>query len=135
MPSKIQPVTGLLKDKAAAAALAVPATASDGVDVSTWRTGSTPLGFVQALIAIDSDASTTLTSPTLYGYGPYGPSGASQWFVIGTLNGGTAIALTAAVGFAQMFQFPCVFTRLAVGATVSAGNVGYTATPVMVSEL
>lgn len=138
MVAYIQPVHGLCVEKAAAASLATPSTSSDGVSIETWRKNSTPIGFTQAVIAIDSDATTTLTSPKLYGYGKYGPLSSGEptyhWFYLGDLNNGTAISLTAGVGFAQVIQFPNVFKRLAVGATVSAGNVSYSATPITVID-
>lgn len=134
MANRMQPVHGLLVEKAAAAALSAPSASTDGVDITGWRQYSSAAGHTVAVLAIDSSTTTTLTSPTLYGYGPYGPAAASQWFSLGTLNSGSSIALTAGVGFAQVIQFPCAFTRLAIGATVSAGDVGYTLTPQMVTE-
>lgn len=133
MPSYIRSVTGALVEKTVTATLPTPSSATDGVDISSWRTSS-QIGYTQAVIALRADGAATVTSPKLYAYGAFGTGGAYQWHYIGDLNGGTAISLTAALAFAQVVQFPCAFTRLAVGGTVSANSVGYTATPMMVTE-
>lgn len=123
----------LLKSVAQAATLPTPSDANSGTSISSWHTGGVSQGFGEALIGLTADGAATVTSPKLYGYGPYGAAGAEGWFLIGDLNSGTAISLTATVGYSQIMQFPGVFTRLAVGGTVSANNVGYTFTPIMVA--
>jgi hypothetical protein len=75
-----------------------------------------------------------VTAAALYGYGPFGPAAAAGWFLIATLNGGSAIALTSTIGFAQLVSVPQLFTRLAISATISANNVGYTLTPAPVTK-
>jgi hypothetical protein len=135
-PSYMSVASSLLIEKAQAAALAAPSAAGDGIDITTWdvRVGAVTAqsGYIQAVLALTASGAATLTTPKLYGYGPYGVLGAAAWFIIGDLNAGTAISLTATVGFSQIVQFPCVFTRLAIGGTVSANNIGYTATPLAV---
>lgn len=133
MSSYIQLIDGLRTAKDAAATLGTPSTDAHGINIKPWRTLATPKSFTQAVIALSADATSNITSPVLYGYGPL-TSATAQWFVIGSLNSGTTIALTLTMGFSQILQFPTVFTRLAVGGTPSAGNVIYAATPIMVEN-
>jgi hypothetical protein len=130
----IQAINALLVEKAAAAALAAPAVAGDGIDISSWKNKHvTPIGYSLAAVAIYADGIGTIDNPALYAYGPYGAAGANKWLFVAYLNNRIQIALTAAVGFVQQIELPTVFTRLAVGGVVAGGvNFGYTATPIAV---
>lgn len=129
MGQYVQPVHGRRKDHALAASMPAPALASDGVSVLDWRPGATLAGYPAAAIAIFGDGAITLSDVKLYAYGPYGIDGADVWMFVANLNNGTAVTLTAAIGFVQQIQLPTAFERLAVSGTPSAGTVGYTATP------
>jgi len=137
MPTYIQPILGLQVEKAQAAALATPSAKGDGVAIDdpskSWapRSGA---GYPKAAIALNASGNANVTNARLLAYGPYGVGGANQWMVVAPLNNGAAIALTSTVGFIQEVDLPSVFTALAVDGTVSANNVGYTATPIAVHE-
>ena len=128
MSTYIQPVHGLRQDKALAATLPTPSTATDGVDITKWRPFS-GMGYTKCVVTLLADAAVTVTSATLYGYGPYGIGATNVWVAIGALNSGSTISLTSTAGWADDIDLPSVFDRLAVGGTVSGGNAGYTVTP------
>lgn len=121
----IKSVPGLIVTKPQASSLPTPALATDGESIASWSAPGTQFT-PTALVTITANGTCSLTGATLYGYEPT----KAQWFALGTLNGGASIALTSTVGYAQTFSMPAVFTALAVGATVSANNVGYDFMPV-----
>lgn len=136
MSQYIQAISGLRKDKALAAALAVPVAAADGVDVSTWHPGRTTLGYPLAAVEIEADGAGTVDDAALYAYGPYGIGGANKWMFVAYLNNRNQIALTAAVAYVQQVSLPSVFSALAVTGTVAGGvNFGYTMTPIAVGGM
>lgn len=120
----IYPNQSLKQAKAGATALPAPSGATDGVDVTSWNVNGA--GYPKAYVALTADGAATVTSPVLYGLEPV----TGLWCQIGQLNEGASISLTATLGYAETFDLPTVFTRLAVGGTVSAGNVGYTMVPI-----
>jgi hypothetical protein len=128
MPRYIKPVNGLAVTKAGAATLPTPSAATDGVELTDWVRFS-GMGWAMAVVSLFSDATSNITNPKLYAYGPYGANGANQWLFVQNLNGGNAIALTAIVGWVDKIELPAQFISLAVGGTVDVGNVGYAFTP------
>lgn len=126
----VQPVAGLLTAANPAATLPVPSASTDGVDISTWRKGVTPIGYQACIVMLDADGASTLTGPVnIYGWSPYAGTG-GRWRLIGSLFKAANVALTATVGYDEQINFPCVFTRLCVAATVSANNVSHRYLPV-----
>jgi hypothetical protein len=137
MSAYIQPILGLQVEKAQAGSLATPSAKGDGVAIDapgkSWspRSGA---GYPKAAIALNASGNATVSNARLLAYGPYGVGGANQWMVVAPLNNGDDITLTSTVGFIQQMNLPSVFTALAVDGTVSANNVGYTATPMSVLD-
>jgi hypothetical protein len=115
----------LLTASHAEATKPVPSTSTSGValansDGAGWRRYRENVGFPMGVVMLTADGNATLTGPVyLYGY----DDDTSAWYRIGTLNSGQDIALTSTVGYAEQFNFPAVFDRLAISATVSANNV------------
>lgn len=110
-----------------AAAAARPATANDGVDISTWRSSGVFLDPL-AQVFLDSTAAGSLTSPSgsegveLWGYQP----AVGGWYLIALLNKGNAIAIAGAgQGYSEVISDLGDYTRLAVAATISAGAPFY----------
>lgn len=91
-------------------ALAVPATSSDGADISTWREESRSKT-MRAFVYLYGNAA-TLTAVWLWGYRH------SRWHRLGMLNGGSDIPITSATqGYSEVVGFVGIFDRLAVSAT------------------
>ncbi len=92
-----------------AGAMAVPSAASDGADITTWRSDSRAKT-MRAIVYLYG-TSATLTSAWLWGYRH------SRWHRLGMLNGGSDIPITSATqGYAEVVGFVGIFDRLAVSA-------------------
>lgn len=109
----------------------VPTNVADGVDIAGWFNVSPEMCFPMGIVFLMSDVDSVLTGPSIiYGFSPsvYVPGpppvpGFGRWFEIGVLKGGANINLTANVGYAEQFNFPGVFTRLAISTSIDAGNI------------
>ena len=123
--SQTRSLVALLEEKLVQVAISAtrPSSGSDGVDITSWRTGgafSSPL----ATVFVDGSQAANVTSPTggsngveLWGFR------LSQWWLIGYLNNGSAIPVVGDTqGFAQEIDVVGVFDRLAVAGTMSAGS-------------
>lgn len=77
------------------------------------------------LLRIFADGAANFTG-SLYGYLD------SAWSQLISLNGGSAIALTEDVGWADRFYDLGVFSRIAVAGSISANNVGWKLYPLIV---
>src|SRR5689334_1062268 len=105
--------------------IAFPALPTDGAN--GWADAGPADDDVDATVFIESSQAMTLSG----GLGIYGYRNNSKvWYLLGSLNGGTAIAtLGGATGFATMVPFCGAFNRLALGpltaaaVTPSAGTV------------
>lgn len=109
----------------AQSALPVPATGSDGADITTIRSS----GFAtrDGEILIDGSTGITLSGVVkLYGY----VTSRARWYLVATLNDAADIALTAAVGYGQRVFDVGTYDRLALAATVSAGTVTVAYVPI-----
>lgn len=119
--------SGLIRSKTltiadGATALPSPSEATDGVDVSSWaQGGKAPSDYA---VAVRVAASSTITDPYLAGYR------GGQWYHIGRLNGGRAMSLTAAVGWAGRSVDLGLFDRVAFVASGSWIGVTVEITPV-----
>ena len=112
MHELVQPFITELKT-VAASALAVPSSASDGADVSSWRSGS-HAKTMRAFVYLYGTAA-TLSAVWLWGYRH------GRWHRLGQLNGGSDIPITSATqGYSEVIGFVGIFTRLAVSATGAA---------------
>lgn len=101
-----------------------PSALTDGADLTTWKTQGA-YGFVSALIYFDGTAAASCTAPT------GGSSGvelwglkSGQWWLIGSLNGGTAIPIVSdTLGNVLQTDLVGGFDRLFVAGTASVGTV------------
>lgn len=106
----------------------VPSSRTDGVSLEsdsgvTWKQANHNLGFMWAVVKLTADGNSTLTGPVYY-YGFISADGTDGvWYRLGALNNGEDITLTATMGYAERVNFPGVFDRVAISATVSASNV------------
>ncbi len=109
-----------------------PTVAGDGVDITPWRKSAyTP---ELALVQLTGTLAASLLAPAtgndgveLWGYVN------GIWCFMGALKGGAAIAIVGATqGHAEEVQHVGIATRLAIAATVSAGVVTATFTPIEV---
>ena len=113
----------LLDAKMVTATIAArPALATDGVDITTWRTSSTFTG-AMAAVFIAGSTTATVTSPSggssgveLWGYRM------TKWWLIAELRDGRDISVTSTTGYSQAVNVIGVYDRLAVAGTVSAGT-------------
>lgn len=110
-----------------------PALATDGIDVTSWRTNQ-QFSAGMAAVFLSAGVAAALTSISgsagveLWGYvaAPF-----SQWFLAGYLHDGVEIDLLgASQGFMQQLEILGSFSRLAVAAAVSAGAPVATFVPV-----
>lgn len=100
-----------------------PALATDGVDVTSWRTNLF-FSAQMAEVLIDGDGAMTITVPTggaggveLWGYR------LSQWWRIGFLNDGADIVIVGDLqGYAAQVDLIGTFDRIAIAGTPSAGT-------------
>lgn len=99
-----------------------PSSATDGVDITSWRTNGTFTG-AMAAVFLSGSATATITSPTggssgveLWGYRM------SKWWLIAELRDGRDISVTATTGYAQAVNVIGVYDRLAIAGTVSVGS-------------
>lgn len=137
-------------DKAVAMAANIgarPALATDGADVTAWYSSNASGPF--AMVLLDGSVAANLTAPAgggnaveLWGLFPFATgaiviSGVNyQWFKIGVLNQGNLIAVVDdSHGYAEEFKHVGVARRLAVAATVSAGNATATFVPLETNDL
>lgn len=119
---------------------ALPALVSDGVAINlterddikkntagAWRLSGEGGGRADAALFFSSSAAVTLSA----GLGIYGwRTDLAQWFLLGSLNGGSAIPLLASTaGWSTIVETVGILDRLAVGpltassVTASGGNV------------
>lgn len=100
-----------------------PTTIADGGALDAWKNGQYAPDF--ASIAIDADAAGTLTAPVeLIGY----DAEDAVWRLLGILNAGSDIVLTATVGFEQRVRDVGVFDRLDVACAATTAVTLYTIT-------
>lgn len=115
----------------AAAALAAPAAAGDGFDISAlWPSAGGqewPEAFVVQIIG---GGALNLTVAQLCGWDPKSGAGTGAWFNIADLNGGATIALTATLGWERPFTMVAGITRLCLVGTLSASTVSAWAIPI-----
>lgn len=125
MASRIEIIPTLITASHAEASKAVPSAATSGValanaDGLTWKAFRANIGFPLAVVKLTADGNSTLTGPVyFYGY----ITDDAMWYRLGSLNNGEDITLTSTVGYAERVNFPGVFDRVAISATVSANNV------------
>lgn len=101
-----------------------PASATDGVDLASWKSGGA-YGPVTAQIYLDGTAAATIGSPI------GGSAGAElwgfqlgQWWLVGTLHAGTPIPIVSDIlGATERIDDIGGFDRLFVAGTPSAGAV------------
>jgi hypothetical protein len=98
-----------------------PVSVTDGVDVSSWRSG--PYGPTSAEIYLDGSQAVSLTGGTI-GVELWGLK-LGQWWLLGSLNAGAAIPIVSdTLGAAQrVADVLGGFDRLFVAGTTSAGTV------------
>lgn len=99
----------------ATSALAAPALAGDGADITPMRHGG--FGPNRVLVSLDGSAAQIVTTAFLWGYR------LSQWWKFKALNAGAVITIVGTdQGFAEIVDGAGIFERLAVSGTVSAGT-------------
>jgi hypothetical protein len=99
-----------------------PVSATDGVDLSTWKSGGA-YGPVSAVIYFDGTAPTAVAAPTggtlgveLWGFK------LGQWWLIDVLNSGVQILIVSdTLGNTEQVEGVGGFDRLFVAGTISAG--------------
>lgn len=110
-----------------------PATAEDGVDITSWRlTASAGYGPSVAAVFLDGTEALTLDSPTggidgpeIWGYR------LAKWYRLGYLNNGLPIPIaSASLGFAAQVEGVGIFERIAIAATPSAGSATASLIPI-----
>lgn len=118
MQQFISAVSGLLTANHIGAALAAPALAADGVDISTWKKSASGIYYPAAEVIIDADGAGTLTGPVFVcGLDTY----TNVWHRFAQLNNGVTINLTATLGYTERVTLPMPFSRLALVAAVVGG--------------
>lgn len=105
---------------AADAAIIAPTGATSGAAITDLALGGHMPSTVMMKITAAGNA--TLTDGTVYGYDPI----ATDWTIIGLLNRGLVITLTAAIGYSQRMVDVGVFSRIAVSGTLSASTATIT---------
>jgi hypothetical protein len=105
---------------AAAATLPIPTTAASGEAVfEQWGSASDEV----VVLCIDSDAPGTITNAKLYGYDEVD----TKWRLIAEPNNGLSIAMVSSgaiiIGYEERFIDIGKFSRLAMSASISAGNI------------
>ena len=101
-----------------------PVSVTDGVDLSSWRSG--PYSPTAAEIYLDGSIAASLTAPTggTIGVELWGLK-LGQWWLLGSINAGAAIPIVSdTLGAAQrVVDVIGGFDRLFVAGTTSAGTV------------
>jgi hypothetical protein len=126
-------VTSKILASAAAQSHAAPTSATDGIDLSSWKQGGNGLyAFDAAALLLDEASGAIAIAAGAYIAGYIATLAA--WFRIADLNGGAAIALTADVGFGQRVIDLGGFDRAAVVDAGDAGTHKYKLAPVEAQE-
>lgn len=113
----------------------LPSAAGDGVDITAWKQAG--FQFSRLLVALESDGTArTAAAPTGGQGGPElwtfrkDSAGAGKWWIVAYLNGGVTANVPAAGGKIEGVQSIALGDRLVVVATIAAGAVTYSFTPV-----
>lgn len=115
-----------------------PGLVTDGVDISSWKSGS----FMprEAAVLFDGAALSTI-APTdatlipsgaeLWGLVVLSPTVPGKWKFVGPLQmyGGNIVLVDATHGFTTQINDPSPFTRLAIAGTVTGGAASYAFVP------
>ena len=108
-----------------------PSGAGDGVDISSWSSGTDVTGPERVCLLLDGSQAATVDGPSgaTTGAEVWGYLG-TIWYLLGYLHDGADIPITGnAQGFALELGGVGIFDRLAVAGDVSAGTVTYSFAP------
>lgn len=125
----IAPIAALLVSSGLSlVSLPEPASASDGVDVSSWNVGAvTRIVYDWATVYVDATAAATLSGPVnIWGF----RSTRNAWSKLGAINGAQDIIVPGPSGsirrgFAWRIDEVGIFSRLLVACATVTGGVTY----------